>query len=61
MSHFVNKGIKDILSSLITKVTVQLARFLLYRGLILCSYSDAFGHQVWNIEHRFRSDNIDES
>jgi len=45
---------KDILSSLITKVTVQLARFLLYRGLILCSYSDAFGHQVWNIEHHSR-------
>jgi len=48
---------KDILSSLISKISVQLARFLLYRGVILCSYPDAFGHQAWNIEYHSRKYN----
>ncbi|HIN75942.1 MAG TPA: TIGR04372 family glycosyltransferase [Rhodospirillales bacterium] len=45
---------KQFLLRLITRLSFSIAQFLLKHGVILVSYGDAFGHQVWNIEHHSR-------
>ena len=48
---------KQLLLPLVTRLSFAIAKFLLKHGIILASYSDAFGHQAWNIEHHSRKYN----